>query len=1149
MNTTRTTAFKVGLAWIAMLLGAHQAFAQLPSVTLRVTDAVASEPGTDTATFCVSRTGSLDAPLTVFYGVGGTASNGVDYVTLPNNVNIPAGASNATVVVQPVDDSIAESPETIILTLTTNAAYALASPSSATATLLDNDNLPPTVAIVSPDNLAVITGPTNIVVTAQVSDADGWIRNVNFYNNGVYIGSSGYANSSNPASAGSVTTCSVLMTNVISGHFTLSASAYDNLNLMVTSTPVNVTVTQDLSVAVVKVVATDYRASEPGADTGVFTVSRIGNINQDISVFYTVGGTAASGSDYTSLPGSVRIPAGATNATILIQPIDDTIVEPAETVILTLSLDPAYVLGDGRTATVYIYDNETNTPPAVTLTSPANGSSFLDPTNILLTADAADIDGAVTRVDFYANGVSVGYKTNAPFSAMWYGMPMGSYTLTAKATDNMGATTTSQPVVVTIARTPLVNVSVLDSTGSEPGTDTATILVSRSNNTNSDLAVNYTVAGTATPGVDYVALSGSVTIPAGVASVSIVIQPIDDTIQEPTETVTVNLSTNSTYMLGSYRSATVYILDNETNQPPVVAITSPLAGASFTDPSGILVTAGASDPDGSVTRVDFYANGMLIGYKTSTPYTVTWYSMPMGSYALTARATDNFGMVTTSQPVNVTVVRSPVVYLTVLDGYASEPGSDTATIQVNRSNNTNMDLVVNYTVSGTATPGVDYESLPGSVTIPAGVSSVPIAIRPIDDTLQELTETVIVTLSSNASSSIGSPGSACVYIRDDETNTPPAVELTAPTNGASFSDPSTIVLTASATDAEGAVTRVDFYVNGALLSYKTNAPFTASWYGMPQGVYTLTAKATDNLGAATTSQPVSVMVNRTPVVSLSVPDGSASEPGSDTATIQVNRSNNTNTALVVNYTVSGTATSGVDYEALPGSVTIPAGASSVPIVIRPIDDTLLEPTETVIVTLSSNSPYMLADLRSACVYILDNETNQPPAIVLTTPTNGASFYDPTNILMAADATDVDGVVTRVDFFVNNLLIATDTNAPFTAVWGGMMQGIYTLTARATDNLGAATVSPPVTVNVIRTPSLRITALDAYAGETAFDTYTVQVYRYYNTNLDILVNYTIGGTASNGVDHVTLPGSVIIPAGQCSANIVIQPIDDTLVEPT
>ena len=133
----------------------------------------------------MSRTGSLDAPLTVFYGVGGTASNGVDYVTLPNNVNIPAGASNATVVVQPVDDSIAESPETIILTLTTNAAYALASPSSATATLLDNDNLPPTVAIVSPDNLAVITGPTNIVVTAQVSDSDGWILNVNFYTNRV----------------------------------------------------------------------------------------------------------------------------------------------------------------------------------------------------------------------------------------------------------------------------------------------------------------------------------------------------------------------------------------------------------------------------------------------------------------------------------------------------------------------------------------------------------------------------------------------------------------------------------------------------------------------------------------------------------------------------------------------------------------------------------------------------------------------------------------------------------------------------------------------------------------------------------------------------------------------------------------------------
>ena len=181
---------------------------------------------------------------------------------------------------------------------------------------------------------------------------------------------------------------------------------------------------------------------------------------------YTVSGTATAGADYTALPGSVMIPANSLSNTILVQPLDDTLVEPTETVTLTLTPDPAYFIWESPASTVYILDNETNTPPAVAITAPANGASFKDPSAITVAADASDSDGSVARVDFYANNVLIATATNSPFAVTWTSMPLGTYLLTAKATDNMGAATTSQPVSVSVDRTPVVHFNVLDGTAS-----------------------------------------------------------------------------------------------------------------------------------------------------------------------------------------------------------------------------------------------------------------------------------------------------------------------------------------------------------------------------------------------------------------------------------------------------------------------------------------------------------------------------------------------------------------------------------------------------------------------------------------------------------------------------------------------------------
>ena len=93
--------------------------------------------------------------------------------------------------------------------------------------------------------------------------------------------------------------------------------------------------------------------------------------------------------------------------------------------------------------------------------------------------------------------------------------------------------------------------------------------------------------------------------------------------------------------------------------PPSVTLVSPAAGATYTAPATIALSANASDIDGSVTQVSFYNGPSLIGTDVTAPYTLTWPNVPGSIYRLTAIATDNGGASTTSTAVNITVVTPP----------------------------------------------------------------------------------------------------------------------------------------------------------------------------------------------------------------------------------------------------------------------------------------------------------------------------------------------------------------------------------------------------------------------------------------------------------------------------------------------------------
>ena len=111
------------------------------------------------------------------------------------------------------------------------------------------------------------------------------------------------------------------------------------------------------------------------------------------------------------------------------------------------------------------------------------------------------------------------------------------------------------------------------------------------------------------------------------------------------------------------------------------------------------------------------------------------------------------------------------------------------------------------------------------------------------------------------------------------TNSPPNVSITSPSNGADFNAPATVTINATAYDSDGTISKVDFYQGSTLLGTDTNTPYSFTWNNVADGNYVLTAKATDDEGAVTTSAPVNITVN--PIITT----GCTCLAGCDTRTI------------------------------------------------------------------------------------------------------------------------------------------------------------------------------------------------------------------------------------------------------------------------
>jgi hypothetical protein len=251
-----------------------------------------------------------------------------------------------------------------------------------------------------------------------------------------------------------------------------------------------------------------------------------------------------------------------------------------------------------------------NQSPSVSITSPASNASFTAPATVNITASASDADGSIAKVEFYNGSTKLGEDASSPYTYSWTNVAAGSYSLTAKATDNAGAVTTSATVVIVVNGT----------TGGGNCNGVATWLA----------------ASVYTNGMQAVYNS---------------------------KLYTANWWTQNEQPDTHSGDGQVwkYVADcnggttNPGNTSPVVSLSSPAGGASFTAPASVTITASASDADGSVAKVDFYNGSSLLGTATASPYAYTWGSVAAGTYSLTAVATDNAGATTRSAAVSITV--------------------------------------------------------------------------------------------------------------------------------------------------------------------------------------------------------------------------------------------------------------------------------------------------------------------------------------------------------------------------------------------------------------------------------------------------------------------------------------------------------------
>ncbi|XXF77002.1 Ig-like domain-containing protein [Myxococcaceae bacterium GXIMD 01537] len=660
----------------------------------------------------------------------------------------------------------------------------------------------------------------------------------------------------------------------------------------------------------------------------------------------------------------------------------------------------AYDTGGNSTLSAAVQVRVDNVAPTVALTTPVEGAPVSG--TLSLTATASD-DVGISRVEFHADGVLVGSDTSAPYAVTWNtaGLAHGDHVLTARAYDTLGNSAQSAPVRVwvdtvapTVALTEPVAGSLLAGTASAIATVGDDVGLSRV-----EFYAGAVLLGTRTSAPFALTWDTSSLADGSYALTA----RAHDTAGNVTQSAPVQVSVN--------------------NRPPAVALTTPSASAFV----GGTITLSASASDGmGIARVEFHADGVLVGSDSTAPYSVTWDTRGFSNaeHTLTVRAYDTGGLDAWSAPVRVRVDNvPPTATLTApaAGAWLSGPVTLTAVAQ----DDVGVAGVEFY---------LDGYPLGSDTTAPYTLTW---------DTTYYLTGSR--TLEARAYDAAGNMGpSTPVQVWIDRQ--PPTVAITSPSSGGWVWGTRTV--TATASDDTG-VTRVEFYAGPMLLGTATSAPYSVAWdtTGFAEGAVTLTARAYDGKGNSTVSAAVQAIVeNLPPQVALIWPVPGASVNGLITVAAEVDgegvgiqRVDFFIDGYLLGYDGSAPYMMNWDARVYPDGIYT--------LTVRAVDD---------------------AGRSAESAPVQVRVDRHPPTVALTAPAGGSQWAGP--LTLSASASDDVGV-TQVDFYAGGQWVGRATREPYAVEWDptGYPSGGYALTAIASDAAGNTAQSAYVQVWVDSLP--------------------------------------------------------------------------------
>lgn len=697
--------------------------------------------------------------------------------------------------------------------------------------------------------------------------------------------------------------------------------------------------------------------------------------------------------------------------------------------------------------------------PLVEIASPTNGSALRIPdysnpnASIPVNIIASDSDGIISKIETYIDGVLVNTDQQFPYSFNWQPQAIGTYKIVSLAFDDKNNVVASNPSVVIVSAPPTVTITQPSDGATLPAGAPATVSANASDSDGSVLSVQFFA--------DDVLIGDDTTAPYNVTWTPLATS--EGKIVELTALATDNFGITRLSSIVNIRvTGSGSGTGSNIGEPPTVQLTSPLNNARMQVNQTYVLTAQASDSDGNIQAVQFFANGKSLGSDTTFPYSMNWTPVSLGNYAIQAKALDDKGNVTTSE-VMVTVVANSVGLPTIsllspLNGSRATVGSPVVlAAQAADSDGAivSVDLLVDGEVVGTANsfPYAVYwvPSHPGTYTISAAAT---------DDGGNRVS---VSTSTVTVQAPVGNLPLAELYFNAPSMNATQAAGAAPSLTPVKVSYNSKLILGAVAVDEGGSIESIRFYLNGRLIDSVTAEPFYTTTVLDTLQDAILTAVVTDNSGNVTYTNPIAIdtipSINTGALrVSLTSPKNGGTYSTGSQIVFAASHNAGENPVPQVDFYVNGQIYQTVASAPYTYTFGLPQpGTYHVHAVLRSGDRTTISGRSTITVVQGS-----------------------APTVSLTSPAHGSTVNLGVGLTLTANASDVDGLITSVQFYANGIPISSDETAPYAASFTPASEGVYRFTALATNSSNQTTMSSEVAVLAI-SPMSAASANPIYSG--------------------------------------------------------------------